>query len=247
MRKACSHGPPTADRRAGRRRFLHGNQSCARRLHFVAARRKSPRICFLATASGDNENYIVRFYRRFSSAACQPTHLELFRRSVDDLTAFACSQDILYVGEGNTANLLAVWRLHGFDLAVRSADAAGTVLAGISAGSLCWFESGVTDSFGPQLARLDGLGLLPGSNCPHYDSESQRPPMYHRFIRAGMPGGMAADDGVGLHFVNERCWKSCRPGRTRAYHVSRQGDEVLESVVVPEFLPDLGTGDFVTD
>src|SRR5690348_12899493 len=106
------------------------------------ARRHTPRICFIATASGDNENYIVRFYRRFAAAACKPSHLELFRRSVDDLAAFAREQDIVYVGGGNTANLLAIWRLHGFDQALYSAYQNGTVLAGISAGSLCWFEAG---------------------------------------------------------------------------------------------------------
>ena len=130
---------------------------------------KRPRICFVGTASGDNENYIVRFYRRFSQAQCEPTHLELFRRSVSDLQAFAERQDIFYVGGGNTANMLAVWRLYGFDEVVKAGFADGKVLAGVSAGSLCWFESGVTDSFGTDLAGMTCLGLLRGSNCPHYD------------------------------------------------------------------------------
>lgn len=104
------------------------------------ARRDRPRICFVPTASGDSDNYTVRFYKRFSGAACEPTHLELFRRNVRDLAAFARTQDIFYVGGGNVANLLAVWRLHGFDQVLRGAYNDGAVLAGISAGSLCWFE-----------------------------------------------------------------------------------------------------------
>src|SRR3954453_23098941 len=102
------------------------------------ARCATPRICFVPTASGDSESYSVKFYRRFSLADCRPTHLELFRRTVSDLDAFARVQDIIFVGGGNVANLLAVWRLHGFDKALRGAVAEGTLLAGTSAGSLCW-------------------------------------------------------------------------------------------------------------
>jgi peptidase E len=143
------------------------------------ARRPRPRICFVPTASGDNENYIVRFYRRFSGTACEPTHLELFRRKVDDLSRFLRSQDVIYVGGGNAANLLAVWRLHHVDAALRAAAQEGTVLAGVSAGALCWFECGVTDSFGPELGRIDALGFIAGSHCPHYDGEANRRPAYH--------------------------------------------------------------------
>jgi peptidase E len=166
------------------------------------ARREHPRICFVPTASGDNENYIVRFYRRFVGADCVPSHLGLFNRDVEDLTEFALSQDVIYVGGGNTANMLAVWRLHGFDKALRAALAAGTVLAGVSAGSICWFQTGVTDSFGGDLAQLDCLGFLPGSNCPHYDGEAARRPAYHKYVGQGMLPGLAADDGVALHFIN---------------------------------------------
>ncbi len=202
------------------------------------ARRSSPRICFVPTASGDNENYIVRFYKRFSTAACVPTHLELFRRTVADLDAFARSQDIFYVGGGNVANLLAVWRLHGFHRALRGALAEGTVLAGVSAGSICWFESGVTDSFGDaELSSIGALGFLPGSNCPHYDGEAARRPAFHRLIREGMTDGLAADDGVALHFVNgtlHRVVSSRVNGQ--AYRVQRQGDAVQETPIDPDRL-----------
>jgi peptidase E len=202
------------------------------------ARSDRPRICFVPTASGDNENYIVRFYRRFTSAACYPSHLELFRRTTQDLGAFARSQDILYVGGGNVANLLAVWRLHEFDQALRAAHGHGTVLAGVSAGSLCWFEAGVTDSFGaPALSPINGLGLLPGSNCPHYDGEPARRPAYERLIREGMADGFAADDGVALHFSNGRLHRvvSSRPS-ARAYRVERNADGVREVAIEPEVL-----------
>ena len=201
------------------------------------ARSDRPRICFVATASGDNENYIVRFYRRFTNASCQPTHLELFRRSVRDLAGFAQSQDVIYVGGGSVANLLAIWRLHEFDKALRTAYASGTVLAGVSAGSLCWFQHGVTDSFGTaDMSGIDGLGLIAGSHCPHYDGEGRRP-AYSRLLRDGMPPGIAADGGVALHYVDgERKRVISSSPSARAYHVELRGGEVVETPIVPELL-----------
>jgi dipeptidase E len=201
------------------------------------ARRTRPRVCFIPTASGDNDGYIVRFYRRFAGTNCEPSHLELFRRTALDLSSLARSQDVIYVGGGNSANMMAVWRLHGFDVALREAHAEGVVLAGVSAGSVCWFEACVTDSFGPGLTRLEGLGLLPGSNCPHYDGESARRPAYHRLIREGLPAGLAADDGVGLHFIDGALHKvvSSRP-QARAYAVQLRGAEVEERALEAELL-----------
>jgi peptidase E len=189
------------------------------------------------TASGDNENYIVRFYRRFSGTACEPTHLELFRRKVDDLSRFLRSQDVIYVGGGNAANLLAVWRLHHVDAALRAAAQEGTVLAGVSAGALCWFECGVTDSFGPELGRIDALGFIAGSHCPHYDGEANRRPAYHRLLRAGMPGGLAADDGVALHFVDGVLHRvvSSREN-AQAHRVVFENNDVHETTLTPEYL-----------
>src|SRR5690606_13789708 len=127
-----------------------------------------PRICFLATASGDARDYIARFHEAFAKKACEPSHLDLFRRTGQDLEHALLSQDAIYVGGGNTANMLAVWRLHGIDEALKKAWHAGVVLAGVSAGAVCWFEAGTTDSFGPELSALcNGLGLLRGSLCPH--------------------------------------------------------------------------------
>jgi len=190
-----------------------------------------PKVCFLPTASGDSDTYIVRFYEAFPPSRAVASHLALFKRSVTDLRAFLLDQDVIYVGGGNTAAMLAIWRVHGVDAALREAWQAGVVLCGVSAGSLCWFESGVTDSFGLDLAPLsDGLGLLVDSNCPHYDGEAQRRPAYHRFIQENsLPAGIAADEGVGLRFVDTELVDvvTCRPGR-RAYRVERDSTEIRE-------------------
>ena len=160
-----------------------------------------PRVCFLGTATGDSPQYAVRFYAAFRERA-ESSHLELFGRPRQDLRDFLLAQDVVYVGGGNTANMLAIWRVHGVDAILREAWKRGIVLAGISAGSICWFEAGVTDSFGDELAPLRCLGFLPGSNCPHYDSEPERRPTYRRLVDGGeLPPGLAADDGVALHFA----------------------------------------------
>jgi dipeptidase E len=202
------------------------------------AGRDRPRICFVPTASGDSDSYIVRFYKRFTAASCQPTHLELFRRSARDLVELARSQDIIYVGGGNVANLLAVWRLHGFDHALRVAHDSGAVLAGVSAGSLCWFQCGVTDSFGDhELSAIDCLGLLEGSHCPHYDGESARRPAFQRLVRSGMPAGFGVDDGAALHYVDGALHRivSSRPA-ARAYRVERVDDDIVETPLEAEHL-----------
>ena len=118
-----------------------------------------------------------------------------------DLRERALGADVILVCGGNTANMLAVWRLHGFDRVLREAWATGVVLAGWSAGMICWFEAGVTDSFGPSLGGMrDGLGFLPGSACPHYDGETLRRPVYTELVANGFPPGIALDDGVAARF-----------------------------------------------
>jgi peptidase E len=187
-----------------------------------------PRACFLPTAAADSAEYVVRFYEAFRERA-EPSHLELFGRPRRDIRDFLLGQDVVYVGGGNTANMLAIWRVHGVDAVLREAWERGIVLAGISAGSICWFEAGVTDSFGEELAPLSCLGFLPGSNCPHYDSEPQRRPTYRRLVDAGrLPRGLAAEDGVGLHFVDTELTEavSARPN-ARAFRVEPGVEEAL--------------------
>ncbi|MGW3012640.1 Type 1 glutamine amidotransferase-like domain-containing protein [Streptomyces sp. NPDC001219] len=167
--------------------------------------RPRPKVCFLPTASGDAPGYIEGFHTAFGERDCEPSHLELFRRTVTDLRAFVLAQDIVYVGGGNTANMLAVWRVHGLDTVLREAYAAGVLLCGISAGACCWFASAFSDSFGPPVPLTDGLGLLPGSLCPHYDSEPERRPGYLSAVNdRALPGGWALDDGAAALFTDGR-------------------------------------------
>jgi peptidase E len=198
-----------------------------------------PRVCFVPTAAGDADNYLARFYRSFNADRCRASDLALFTRTIQDLRAFLLTQDVIYVGGGNTANMLAVWRVHGVDAILRGAWEAGIVLCGLSAGGLCWFEGGVTDSFGPPLAPLrDGLGFLTGSFCPHYDGEAQRRPTYQRLVAEGqIAAGYAADDGVGLHFVGAdlAAVVSSRPN-ARAYRVERGGDAAEETALPTRYL-----------
>lgn len=166
--------------------------------------KETPKICFIGTASGDADSYIERFYSFFQQENCEPTHLSLFKPHTRDIKKFILEQDILYVGGGNTKNLIALWREWELDVAIRHAYDNGVILAGLSAGSLCWFEEGVTDSYGDGLETISCLGLLRGSHCPHYDGEEDRRPAYQKFVQEEILGsGYAADDGVALHFIDE--------------------------------------------
>ena len=185
--------------------------------------RREPRICLLNTAAGDDPRWAMLMYDRFAAHPARVSHLALFPMpNVADPADLLLSQDLIFVGGGSVANMLAVWRVHGLDEIMRKAWHDGIVLAGSSAGGICWFEGGTTDSFGLDLRPFtDGLGLLAGSFCPHYNSEAARRPLYHRLIQDGtLPGGIACDDGVGVHFVDEDLAEviADRPG-SRAYRV----------------------------
>lgn len=198
-----------------------------------------PRVCFLGTASGDAESYIAGFYAAFDGRA-QTSHLALFARTVTDIDRFLRDQDVVYVGGGNTENMLAIWRIHGVDRALRAAWMAGVVMAGLSAGSLCWFEGGTTDSYGPDLSVLDGgLGFIAGSHCPHYDGEARRRPLFHQLIAEGrLPDGYAADDGAALVFRDSELHAvvASRPD-ARAYRVERGADgTAIETVLETRYL-----------
>ncbi|MFB6935790.1 peptidase E [Streptomyces sp. HUAS 31] len=172
------------------------------------ARTHRPKVCFLPTASGDAPGYAEKFLTAFRDRSdCEPSVLHLFDRKLDDaaLRTFVLAQDVVYVGGGNTANLLAVWRVHGVDRLLREAYDGGTLMCGISAGANCWAQSSHTDSFGPLTHLPDGLGLLPGSVCPHYDSEPGRRDSYRSAVATGvLPAGWALDDGTGALFTNGR-------------------------------------------
>ncbi len=187
-----------------------------------------PRLLFVPTAIGDDGGGIAMFYERFA-LRCEASVLKTFPWPPAELRDVILAQDAIVVSGGNTANMLAIWRVHGIDVLLREAWERGVVLFGASAGMICWFERGVTDSFGPQLEAMECLGWLAGSACPHYDGEERRRPRYRELVDGGLPEGVAADDGVGLHYVGTELREvvSCRPGAA-AYRVTRAGEERLE-------------------
>ena len=188
-----------------------------------------PRVCWLGTAHGDSVHGIRAFYGAFAGAAdVVPSHLQLFTMpNVDDVRAHLLGQDVVWVGGGSVANLLAVWRVHGLDVVLREAWEAGIVLGGVSAGSICWHVGGTTDSFGPRLrAVTDGLALLPYGNGVHYDSETERRPLLQRLVGSGeLPTSYATDDGAGLLYRGTELVEAVtdRPG-AGAYRVERRAD-----------------------
>jgi peptidase E len=205
--------------------------------HFVIglARRENPSVCFLATASGDAESYIDSFYTAFRKLPCRPTHVPLFART-PDLKTVLLEQDVVYVGGGNTKSMLAVWREWDVPELLRRAWQSGTVLAGVSAGGICWFETLLTDSSGTGLYPLPGLGFLPGACCPHYDGEAERRPALHRLIEQGtLASALALDDGAAAHFIDGTLANivSSRP-QARAYRVDLSGSQVVETVLNPD-------------
>jgi len=209
------------------------------------ARRQPARVCLVPSASAESTALLVKFYRAFSGRAIA-SDLTLFHSPwlprnpvrTADIAAFLAERDVIYVGGGNTANLLALWRVHGVDRALAAAWRAGAVLCGVSAGMICWFDAGVTDSFGEGLVGMrDGLGILSGSACPHYDGEAQRRPTYQRLVSEGFPAGYAADDGAALHFVGSELVGalSSRP-QASAYRVELRDGQISEERLAVRYL-----------
>jgi peptidase E len=197
---------------------------------FRLSPRESPKLLLVPTASVDDPRFVLDTYERLRPRA-DVSHLTFFPRPADDLRERTLAQDIIAVGGGNTANMLAIWRVHGFDRILREAWESGVVLCGGSAGAICWFEASVTDSFGPELAGMrDGLGFLPGSACPHYDGEELRRPRYTELVRHGFPPGIAIDDFAAARFDGTALTEvlTTRAG-ARAYRVSPAGEDPLEA------------------
>jgi dipeptidase E len=190
-----------------------------------------PNIGFVPTASGDETGSIARFYDSYGRFDARLSVLTFFRRTPQDLAGYLAGLDVIHVGGGNTRSMLAVWRDWGLDLLLRDAYERGTLLCGSSAGSICWFAEGVTDSIAGELTTMSGLGILPGSNCPHYDGEKDRRPAYHRLVESGEIGdGIACDDGAGLHYIDGmlHAVASARPD-SRAYRVARENGRAVET------------------
>jgi dipeptidase E len=202
------------------------------------ARKPRPKVLMIPTATGDNAEYVAKFYSAYTSLDARPAHLPFFHRT-PDLRALVLAQDAIFVGGGNTRSMLAVWKEWGLPEILREASASGVVMAGVSAGAICWFEQGVTDSWADRLRPLTCLGWLSGSCCPHYDGESERRPAYHTLLSEGqITPGYAIEDGVAAHFKNGELAAvvSKREG-ARAYRVSlsdgRVQEKPLETLVLP--------------
>jgi len=196
------------------------------------SRSERPKVCFVPTASGDADHYIVRFYRAFSPAICEPSHVSLFRRDrgggIDcDIASHLLEQDLIYVGGGSVISLLGVWRAHGLDETLAECWRRGIVLCGLSAGSLCWFEEAIS-AFHGRPSRQEGLGLLPYSNCVHLNDEARRAAFREEIAAGNICPGYGAEDGAALHFVGTRLAEvvASRPG-VRAYRVDERGEAPL--------------------
>jgi peptidase E len=198
-------------------------------LDYVLGLARGKRLLYVPTAGMEDSSSTVRWYDRLRGRA-EMTHLYFSPWPPPDLRELALGHDVILVTGGNTANALAIWQAHGFDEILREAWQQGVLLTGWSAGMICWFEHGVTDSFGPDLAPMECLGFLPGSACPHYDGEERRRPVFTQLVADGFPGGVAADDDVALHYVGTELREvvTSRQGAT-AYGVGPQGEEPLEA------------------
>ena len=195
-------------------------------------KKERPNVLFIPTATGDADPYIAKFYAAYASLDAKPLHLPFFQRT-PDLKRLISAQHAIYVGGGNTKSMLAVWREWGLHELLKEAFASGTVLAGVSAGAICWFDQGVTDSWADILRPLDGLGFIGGSCCPHYDSEAERRPSYHALLSQGkIKPGIAIEDGVAAHYRNGRLERviSARE-HSRAYHVTADAGVVREDAI----------------
>jgi dipeptidase E len=199
---------------------------------------EKPKVCFLGQASGEHPDYIIRFYRAFTALSAYPSHLSLFQPHTADIEDFILSQNIIYVGGGNTKSMLALWREWNLDTILRKAMQNGTILAGISAGAICWFEQGTTDSIPEKLSVLPCLGYLKGSCSPHYDGEAERRPAVHEFLASGdILAGHAFDDGVAGHFIDGELQHvvSSRPN-AKGYTVEAVNGQAVEKELDTRYL-----------
>ena len=188
-----------------------------------------PNILFIPTASAEDKSYTVNFYSCFNGLNCKPSHLNLFQRT-PRIEGLINKADIIYVGGGNTKSMLAVWKEWKLDKFLIKAYIKGTVLAGVSAGAICWFDTGITDSWASNLNYIDCLGILPGSCCPHYDSEKDRRPSVHKFIEnEKIKSVYAIEDGAAIHFVDDAPYKNISFFKdSKVFFVDKQNSIIQE-------------------
>ena len=171
-------------------------------------KKKNPNICFIPTATGYNEAYKVNYYATFSKLKCNPSHLDFFNR-IPDLKRLISNQDAIFVGGGNTKSMLAVWREWGLDKILKKGYKDGIVMSGVSAGAICWFQNGITDSWSANLKIMPCMNIIKGTCCPHYDEEPERRPTVKKMIMSKeVKNIFAVDGGAALHIKNENIFKS---------------------------------------
>ncbi|MBT4827606.1 MAG: peptidase E [Candidatus Marinimicrobia bacterium] len=170
--------------------------------------KEKPNVVFFPTASAENQDYIIKFYKCFTKMNCEPSHVTFFQRT-PRLDSIINKADVIYVGGGNTKSMLAVWQEWKLDKLLLKAYNNGKILCGVSAGAICWFEQGITDSWASNLNVMDCLGFLPEMACPHYQEEKDRKPDVHKMLKQGKCGpGWAIDGGAAIHFKNGKYYKS---------------------------------------
>ena len=191
--------------------------------------KKNPNICFIPTATGDLDSYIVNYYTVFSKLNCHPTHVSFFKRTID-LEKHILKQDVIFVGGGNTKSMLAVWKDWGLDKILKSAYVQGAVMSGVSAGAICWFENGLTDSWASELKMMQCMNFIPGNCAPHYDEEPERRPATKKLLKNKSIDFMyGIEGGAALHFINEKPKSTIRFKKNKqAYKVTFEENKVIE-------------------
>ena len=200
--------------------------------------KNNPNICFIPTATGDDESYKVSYYSTFSKLNCRPTHLDFFKRT-PNLEELILSQDVIFVGGGNTKSMLSVWREWGLHDILRTAYDNGTIMSGVSAGAICWFEKGITDSWADQLHIIDCLGFTKGNCCPHYDEESERRPSLIQFLKKKeLSDCYAIEGGCALHIKNDDVYSAVSfQGNKKSYLVNLEGERIKENICSTTQIP----------
>ena len=192
--------------------------------------KKKPKICFIPTATGDLDPYIVNYYSVFSNLECDPSHISFFKRTID-LEEHILKQDAIFVGGGNTKSMLAVWREWGLDLILTKAYEQGIVMSGVSAGAICWFEYGLTDSWASELKMMECMNFIPGSCAPHYDEEPERRPATKKFLEDQSISFMyGIEGGAAIHFIDEQPDSTIRFKKNKnAYKVTCESNKIHEN------------------
>jgi dipeptidase E len=197
-----------------------------------------PKVCFLPQASGESQDYVLRFYKAFNSLDCRTSWLSLFSPHTADIESYLLEQNVIYVGGGNTKSMIALWREWGLDRILRQAGENGTVLAGISAGMNCWFETAISDSIPGRWITVPCLGYLKGSCSPHYGGEPGRRPAFEKLVGAGeIPPGIAFDDSAAGHFIDGELKQvvSSRPN-AKGYYIERVDNGAQETILETKYL-----------